>query len=102
MEIINESKKLPTLKGFINEQEDEAPASDTGGGDDISPEAQLAQTLGDIADSRNDLLDQKKESDAAGDLIASATIDIDIKILDLNAQIARLEADKANIALQGV
>lgn len=90
--LINESVVLPNLQGFILEAD----------GDEISPEAQLSQTLGDIANSRNDLLDQKKEADASGNLIAAATIDIDIRIFDLNSQIVRLEADKAGIALQGV
>ncbi len=99
MYIIDKSKRLPTLTGFILEQE-EAPEPTPL--DEPSGEEVLNQQLTDLGNTRNEILDQQQQARAEGDLITSQTADIDIQIIDFQMQIARLEADKVKLSKEGV
>lgn len=82
--------KLPLFEQFLKEQ------------DDVDPEAELNQQLGDLDTTRGELINKKQEATASGNAIKTATTDIDLQIVDLKTQIEKLKADKSRIEKEGV
>ena len=98
-------RRLPLFEQFIKEQEEapEAPpATPPEAPEEEAPEEKLNRQLIDLGKKRNELLDQKRESTVEDDLITTATIDIDIQVIDLQMQISRLETDKIKLQKEGV